>query len=86
MFGQKVLSVINAILEHTNNNDIRFQAKKIKQKVFRKKFLDLSEDEQRRVLYDYIQEVKFGYDTCKIGKIKATDIIYNVLKEKLGLE
>lgn len=86
MFAEKVLVIIDAIIEHTNNNDIKFQAKKIRDKISKKKFLLLSDSEQKNILYNYIQEVKFGYDTCKIAKIKATDIIFNVIKEKLGRE
>lgn len=84
MFVEKLLTIIDAIIIHTNNNDVRFQAKKIKEKISKKRFLALNENKQKEIFYNYIQEVKYGYNTCKNVKIKATDMIFDIIKEKIG--
>jgi len=82
MFADEVLKILNAILDHTQDNDIRFQARKLKQKFARKKYRDLSDRDQRDSFYNVVQEVRLGFDTLKDAKLKATDTIYNIILEK----
>ena len=82
MFVDDVSNILDAIINHTKDNDIRFQSKKLKQKICRKKYKDLSNKEQRQQFYDIVQEVRLGFTTLKDAKLKATDTIYSIICEK----
>lgn len=85
MFYDDILCVLNNIIDHTLDNDIKFQCKKLLKKVSLKKFTKLDEDFQRKEIFNLISEVRYGYDTLKPKKIIAIDIIENVIKSKMNI-
>lgn len=85
MFADEVLKILYAILDHSKDNDIKFQARKLRYKIVRKKYKDLSDREQREQFYSIVQEVRLGFDTLKDAKLKATDIIYSIICDKTGV-
>jgi len=85
MFYNDILKILNSILDHTCDNDIKFQTKKLIKKVSLKKFINLKEDEQKREIFNLISEVRYGYDTVKLNKIIATNTIEKIIKKKMGM-
>ena len=85
MFYDDLLVVINGILNHTIDNDIKFQIRKLLKKVSFKKFTTLSKDDQKREILNLISEVRYGYTTLKPKKIIAVNIIENIIKSKLDI-
>ena len=85
MFADEVLKILDAILDHSKDNDIKFQARKLRDKVIRKKYKDLPDKEQQKQFYSIVQEVRLGYDTLKDAKLKATDTIYSIICDKTGV-
>ncbi len=86
MFAGDVLVILRAILEHSKDNDIKFQTRKLIKKVSGKRYQKLSDTEQRNGFYSLIQEVRLGYVTLKEAKLKATDTIYSIIKRKTGID
>jgi len=86
MFAEDVLVILNAILDHSKDNDIKFQTRKLIKKVSGKRYYNLSDSEQRDKFYGLVQEVRLGFTTLKDAKLKATDIIYSIIKEKTGVD
>ena len=85
MFYDEILTILNNILVHTLDNDIKFQTKKLLKKISLKKFIRLSEEEQKKEIFNLISEVRYGYETVKQKKIIATDIIEKVIRSKMGI-
>jgi hypothetical protein len=85
MFYFYILKILNDILLHTLDNDIKFQVRKLIKKISLKKFQNLEEDIQRKEIFNLIEEVRYGFDTMKENKIRATDIIEKIIKKKMDL-
>jgi hypothetical protein len=83
MFYDELFNILDMIFNHTLNNDIKFQIKKLKKKISLKKFLDLKEYEQRKEIFNLIEEVRYGFDTVKPQKIRAIDTIEKIIREKI---
>jgi hypothetical protein len=83
MFLNDILLILDAIYNHTLDNDIKFQIKKLRKKINLKKFKDLSEEGQKKEIFFIIEEVRYGFDTVKFQKIRAINIIEKIIKEKL---
>ena len=84
MFYSDILNILDNILDHTLDNDIKFQIKKLVKKISLKKFRDLEEDIQKKEIFNLIEEVRYGYNTMKENKIRATDIIEKIIKREMG--
>lgn len=85
MFYKNIICILNNIMAHTLDNDVKFQCKKLLKKISLKKFVLLDEECQKKELFNLISEVRYGYDTLKPKKIIAIDIIENVIKNKLNI-
>lgn len=85
MFADEVLKILDAIIDHTGDNDIRFQSRKLRDKIGRGKYRDLPDKEQMDTFYSVVQEVRLGFDTLKDAKLKATDTIYSIICDKTGV-
>jgi hypothetical protein len=85
MFYNDILVVLNNILNHTLDNDIKFQTKKLLKKISLKKFIELKEEDQKKEIFNLISEVRYGYNTVKSKKIIATDIIENIIRSKINI-
>lgn len=85
MFYDEISTILNNVLAHTLDNDIKFQTKKLLKKISLKKFIELSEEEQKKEIFNLISEVRYGYETVKQKKIIATDIIEKIIRSKMGM-
>jgi hypothetical protein len=85
MFYDDVTCILNNIIGHTLDNDIKFQCKKLLKKISLKKFLTLDENSQKKEIFNLMSDVRYGYDTVKSKKIIATDIIENIIRSKINI-
>jgi len=77
--------IIDSIISHTDDNDIKFQSKKIKKRISRRKFILLDNVQKKEEFFKILTEVKYSVDfEKKKSKILATEMILKIVRSKLG--